>query len=155
MWEQENSLSRMRPRVQSQSWYNPFFQALYIFTQEESVSWRVHRPPKAIVKVSVEERQGKIPWVQLPSTILIPPVAMMCVDRVICERQLNELHVQLVLESLVLLSISWQDRVVLAPLPWETLNLGRGEGRGSDTASNFENKSLPYQCANDMFQWAV
>ena len=61
--------------------------------------------------------------------MLIPPVAMMCVDWVICERQLNELHVQLVLESLVLLSISWQDRV-LAPLPLRDTESWQGGEEG-------------------------
>ena len=118
-----------------QSWYVPFFQALYIFTQEASVSWECTAPQKPLQRY-LWRKQGKIPWVQLPSTIILrmtlenplPPVAMMCVDWVICERQVNELYVQLVLESLVLLVIScwrrkWQPTPVL--LPWES------QGRGS------------------------
>ena len=119
-----------------QSWHVPFFQALYIFTQEESVSWECTGPQKPLSRY-LWRKQGKIPWVQLPSTVnlrmtlenLIPPVAMMCVDWVICERQVNELYVQLVLESLVLLSNSWQD-CVLVPLPLRDTESWQGEEEG-------------------------
>jgi len=35
-----------------QSWYVPFFQALYIFTQEASVSWECTAPQKPLARTS-------------------------------------------------------------------------------------------------------